>query len=200
MNILQVKLINKSTALISRPRWQALLIWVVFLVPLLPRKLRSQICSSFLLLSKPKTETQTISETSTTELQSPIIPAKTEPQTISASKTGFESPKLPTIPVISKTEDDGLDTEKDAEKEESSEEAMDVRHDQKAPDTANSNQIEDEKNMDIAEGIEVLEDKEPHPSNTSNIRKALQTVASVLWPKSTKGHFLDQAKIKTQNP
>ena len=84
-----------------------------------------------------------------------------------------------------------MDTEKGAEKEESSGEATDARHDQEAPDTANSNQTEDEKNKDNTEGIEVLEDKEPHPSNTPNIKKALQTVASVLWPKYTKGHFFN---------
>ena len=91
-------------------------------------------------------------------------------------------------------------TTSDVEKEEGAGEVADGRHNHEAPKTEDSLQTDDTDNKDIAEGIEVLEDKEPHTSNTCNVRKALQTVASVLWPRSTKGHFLDQAKIKTQNP
>ena len=92
------------------------------------------------------------------------------------------------------------DTTPDVEKEESAGRVTDGIHNHEAPTTKDSLQTDDTDNKDIAEGIEVLEDKEPHPPSTSNVRKALQTVASVLWPRSTKGHFLDQAKIKTQNP
>ena len=92
------------------------------------------------------------------------------------------------------------DTTPDVEKEEGAGRVTDGRHNHEAQTTEDSLQTDDTDNKDIAEGIEVLEDKEPHPPSTSNVRKALQTVASVLWPRSTKGHFLDQAKIKTQNP
>ena len=76
----------------------------------------------------------------------------------------------------------------------------DGRHNHETPTTEDYLQTDDTDNKDIAEGIEVLEDKEPHPSSTSNVRKALQTVASVLWPRSTKGHFLDQAQSKARDP
>ena len=68
-------------------------------------------------------------------------------------------------------------TTPDVEKEEGSGKVTDGRHNHEAPNTADSLQTDDTDNKDIVEGIEVLEDKEPHPSNTSNIKKALQTVA-----------------------
>ena len=91
-------------------------------------------------------------------------------------------------------------TTPDLEKEESAGRATDSKPNHKAAATENSLQTNDNDNKDISEGIEVLEDKEQHQPGTSNIRKALQTVASVLWPRSTKGHFLDQAKSKNKNP
>ena len=83
-------------------------------------------------------------------------------------------------------------------KEHCPERATNTEHDHKKPAADKSLPYID--NKDIPEGIEVMEDKKQHQPSTSNIRKALQTVASVLWPRSTKGHFLDQAKSKARDP
>ena len=102
----------------------------------------------------------------------------------------------------------------DLKKEEGVERATDSKPNHKAPTSENSLQTDDTDNK---EDIEVLKDKEQNTSNTSNIRKAFQTVASALWPRATKKHenkiskkklkkkkvldrFLSKIRTKHQNP
>ena len=88
----------------------------------------------------------------------------------------------------------------DLEKKENAERAPSSNPNYTAPASELSLQTNNNDDNDITEGIEVLEDKEQHQASTSNIKRAFHTVASVLWPKSTTGHFLDKMKIKTRKP
>ena len=105
-------------------------------------------------------------------------------------------------------------TTPDPKKEEGVDRATDSKPNHKATTSENSLQANDTDNK---EDIEVLKDNERHTSNTSNIRKAFQTVASALWPRTTKknenktskkklkkkkglGLFLSKIKTKHQNP
>ena len=93
-------------------------------------------------------------------------------------------------------EDDRLDTSKEepsVRDTDGKENDNPTKHEEDVPS-------DDVDNDNVTEGIEVQENQESQSPQSSNIKQALKTMASVLWPRSTNGHFLSKTKVNHQNP